>query len=287
MVVYADVLFFFNCIIDYFLIGISAVLVKTSLKNKRQIIAALLGGLSSFYIFIDADNFFLDALYRLVTTLIIIATAFGLKRMSNFLKATASYFISSLFLFGITFFIYSRFKLPKIVINNTYFYYDFSPLFAIFLTSVIYLIIKIIRRFSSKKISYKECEIEFNLDDNYITAKGYIDTGSLAKDYFSDSELCFVNKELFYKVTGCIDFSQIILTPRYKKRYRAIPVTTLNETTILEGLRCDGGRIIVREEVYFLYKPIIVLSNNLPPNYDVLISAKTLEKSPDKILKVI
>lgn len=285
MVVYADVLFFFNCIIDFLLIGITSVFVKTTPKTVRQIIAALLGGASSFYIFVDINNYFLDIFYRFVTTFIIVGVAFGIKRFPNFLKAVASYFSASIFLFGVTYFLYSRFKVPQIVINNTFFYFDFSPLISISVTTIVYLIIKLIRRFSNKKILAHQCKIEFNVNGVYILVDGYIDTGNLARDYLSDSELCFVSEELLFRLTGYRDFSKIILMPQYKKRYRAIPVTTLNETTVLEGLRCDGGRIVVKDNVYFLDKPIIILSKNLPPNFDALISAKALEKSPDTILK--
>ena len=285
MVVYADVLFFFNCIIDFLLIGITSVFIKTTPKTVRQIIAALLGGLSSFYIFVDINNYFLDIFYRLATTSIIVGVAFGFKRCSNFLKAVGWYFVASLFLFGVTYFIYSRFKTPEIVINNTFFYFDFSPLISISITTIVYLIIKLIRRFSSKKITNHQCKIEFNVNGVYILVDGYIDTGNLARDYLSDSELCFVSEELLFRLTGYRDFSKIILMPQYKNRYRAIPVTTLNETTVLEGLRCDGGRVVIKENVYFFDKPIIVLSKNLPPNFDALISAKALEKAPDNILK--
>ncbi len=285
MVVYADVLFFFNCIIDFLLIGITSVFIKTKPKGIRQIIAALLGGASSFYIFVDVNNYFLDIAYRIATTAVIILVSFGFKRLSNFLKAVGAYFAASLFLFGVTYFIYSRFKTPQIVINNTYFYFNFSPLLSISITTVVYLAITLIRRFSSKKIAENECKIEFCINNNYILADGYIDTGNLAKDYMSDSELCFVSEDLLFRLTGCKEFSQIILMPQYKNRYRAIPVTTLNETTVLEGLRCDSGRVTIKENVYFFYKPIIVVSNNLPEHFDALISAKALEKSPDKILK--
>ena len=285
MVVYADVLFFFNCIIDFLLLGITSVFVKVKPKTSRQILAAVLGGISSFYIFVDVNNYFLDIAYRLATTLIIIVVSFGFKRVSNFIKAVGTYFASSLFLFGVTYFIYSRFKTPQIVLNNTYFYFNFSPLLSITITTVVYFIISLIRRFSNKSIVNNQCKIEFRINENFITADGYIDTGNLARDYLSDSELCFVSKELFFKLTGSKDFSQIIFMPQYKNRYRAIPVTTLNETSVLEGLRCDSGRVIIKDKVFLFHKPIIVVSNNLPENFDVLISAKALEKSPDKILK--
>ena len=285
MVVYADVLFFFNCIIDFLLIGITAVFVKHRPKAIRQILAALLGGISSFYIFADINNSFIDIAYRLITTFIIIGIAFGIKMVANFLKAVCSYFAASLFLFGVTYFIYSRLKTSQIVLNNTYFYFNFSPLVSIFITTAVYLIIRLVRRFSSRKITSNECEIEFNINNNRITGYGYIDTGNLARDYLSDSELCFVSENLLSRLTGSSDFSQIILIPEYKNRYRAIPVTTLNETTVLEGLRCDGGRVIIKEKIYFLNKPIVVLSKNLPQNFDVIVSAKALNKSPDKIIK--
>ena len=285
MVVYADVLFFFNCIIDFLLIGITSAFIKSKPKAIRQIIAALLGGVSSFYIFVDVNNYFLDIFYRLATTAVIIGVSFGFNRFPNFLKAVGAYFAASLFLFGITYFIYSRFKTPQIIINNTYFYFNFSPLLSIFITTAVYFIITLIRRFSSKKIATNQCKIEFNINNNYILADGYIDTGNLARDYLSDSELCFITNDLLFRLTGCKDLSQIILMPQYKNRYRAIPITTLNETTVLEGLRCDSGRVVVKEKIYFLYKPIIVVSNNLPESFDALISAKALEKSPDKIVK--
>ncbi|MBR6573275.1 MAG: sigma-E processing peptidase SpoIIGA [Clostridia bacterium] len=285
MVVYADVLFFFNCIIDFLLIGITATFIRTSPKAIRQLIAAILGGISSFYIFVDANNYLLDIFYRLTTSFIIIGVAFGFKRFPNFLKALGAYFGASIFLFGVTYFIYSRFKTPQIAINNTYFYFNFSPLISISITTVVYLLIKLIRQLSSRRIATNECKIEFNINGIYILVDGFIDSGNLARDYLSDSELCFVTEDLLFRLTGYKDFSKIILMPQYKNRYRAIPITTLNETSVLEGLRCDGGRVIVREKVYFFDKPIIVVSNNLPPNSDALISAKALEKSPDKILK--
>lgn len=285
MVVYADVLFFLNSVIDYFLIGITAVVTRVKIKTIRQILASLLGGVFSFYIFVDAQNFVVDILFRLLTTGIITLCAFGFNHLKYYIKTVVVYFISSIFLFGLTFLFYRFFHLKKIIINNTYFYFNFSPILAISMTAVTYFAIKLVHRFSNRKLIKKECELELNIGNNFISAKAYIDTGNLAKDYFSDSELCFVSKEFFENFTGCNSVNDIMKINEYQSRYRTIPVTTLNETSLLNGLRCDGGKIYVDKNVYFLYKPIIVISNNLPDGFDVIISAKALDKTPENVIK--
>lgn len=285
MIVYADVLFFLNSVIDYFLIGITAIFMRIKIRTFRQIMAALLGGIFSFYIFLDIENLAVDLLYRIITTTILIFCSFGYKHFLFFIKSVSVFFISSVFLFGLTFILYRSFNFSKIVINNTYFYFNFSPLFAIFLTFVTFLTIKLFRRFSSRKLISKECVVEFSIEGSYIKANAYIDTGNLAKDYLSDSELCFVSESLFSRFTGCNSISEILEIKEYQSRYRTIPITTLNETSLLDGLRCDAGKIYLDKNVYSLYKPIIVISNNLPKNFDVIVSAKTLEKIPENILK--
>ena len=51
MVVYADVLFVVNLIVDYFLLKVSLRILKATTKTWRMVVSAVIGGLFSFYIF--------------------------------------------------------------------------------------------------------------------------------------------------------------------------------------------------------------------------------------------
>ena len=88
MVVYADILIVVNTIVDYFLIKATCLLKKKKISVLKQIIASILGGISSLYIFLQNTNWIIDFSFQCIMSFIISIICFGVKRkqlLSSFL----------------------------------------------------------------------------------------------------------------------------------------------------------------------------------------------------------
>ena len=98
MFIYADVLIIVNIYVDFLLIQSAKTITHSPMKTSRGIIAAMLGSLFSLVIFLPRLPVWLMMLTKLISSAVIVFTAFGYENRRIYLKR--------LFIFYLTTFIY-------------------------------------------------------------------------------------------------------------------------------------------------------------------------------------
>ncbi len=271
MVIYADILFILNMIIDYLLINLTLCFIKKQVGLIRQIISSVIGGLSSFYIFFESEIIIIDFAYRLFIALVMMLVLLGFKRIKTTIKATVVYIVISLTLSGVIGLIATSFSVRSVALNNTFFYVGISPVMLAALSAVFFIISKVIYRLRKNTQDAEFCEVVLEFADNSIAMNGLIDSGNSITDILSDSEIFISEEEALVKLTG-MRINELFSKDEFKMRCRLIPTQTVGGQTTLPAFRCDKGRLILKDTVLEFDKPILAISSNLnSDDYQIII----------------
>ena len=275
MVIYADVLIIVNIIVDYFILLLTATFSKSKYKNFRLLLGALIGGLSSMYIFLPQQHFLVEISYRSIVAVLIILTSFGFKKFKNFARAVVCFLLSTVVYGGSVMVVWLIFKPNSIVINNSYVYYDISATYLIIFSVVIYLIISVIKTVLKREaVTAKRCELTIKIKNISDDIMGILDTGNSVKDFLSDSPIFFVSDNTFIKLFGAKFDS---FKDNLKDRYRLIPCKTVNNDGLLEGLRCDKAIVKTENGQFDFSKPILLKNyNKFSDDFDAIINPEIL-----------
>lgn len=277
MVIYGDILFILNMVIDYLIIGLVLTVTRQNAKLIRQIAAAVIGGISSFYIFIESGIIAIDLAYRGVVAFIMIIIVCGIKNFKKTLKSTGIYVAFSLLLSGIAGFAADTFAAETVAFNNTYFYIGISPMLLIGFSVLFYLVSKLVIRLRRNSTDDILCTAEIELEGSNKEFTALIDSGNSLTDILTDSEVFVVKEAVLISLSGfgTEDFFKV---RDNQNRCRMIPAATVSGSAVLPAVRCDRGKIAVNGKTYIFEKPIIAISPHINTgDYDVIIPKGALE----------
>lgn len=275
MVIYIDVLIFTNILIDYLLISATALIVKRNFSIIRVIIASLLGGLSSLYILVETKSALIDFAYSVLVSLILVLVSSGYKK--GFLISVATLFGLSFALNGAVAFISNYFDFGVIFSDNLISYYNVSPLLLISVTAVFYLVLKTIQRILDRRLKPKSVELTVEILGSEYSFNALVDSGNLVKDPFGNAQVFIVDGKEFERII------ELIPEAKLQRRERVIPVKTINETKLLNAVRCDSCKITTSENVYEYTNPIIAASEKkLANGFNAIVSSVSLDAIPNK-----
>lgn len=270
MAVYVDILIVVNTIVDYFLIKVTCLLKNRKITALRHIIASLLGGTSSLYIFLINTNPIVDFVFQCFVSFIISTICFGVKNRKQLVSV---FLILQAVVCGYTGFViafYTLFKPKQIIINNSIIYYQISPLTLILFTGAFYLIFTLLFFvFSKNSIKSDRCKILVWANNTSIELNAIIDTGNSIEDAMSNSEIIITSNENIKKLFGHLK------EKTYKNRIRKIPCGTVSGIGLLDGLRCDYALVYLSKETIRLEKPILAISKyEFEDDYDAIVNPR-------------
>ncbi len=271
MIVYGDILFILNMIIDYLLLSAVLAVMRSESGILRQIFAAAVGGLSAFYIFYESGSAITDILYRIITSFIMLGVLFGLGNFRKLIRGFIYYIGFSFLLGGIAELTASQLTLPMLAVNGGYFYIGISPIMLIVLSVLFYLVLRLITRIRKNRSSVETCKIEITLKNKSECFDALIDSGNTICDILSDSEILIVSERVIKALCG-EGLTEYLKKEENKNRCRIIPTETVKGRAVLYALRCDGARLFVEKKDIKLNRPIAALSESLDEDYDVIIS---------------
>lgn len=268
MIIYADILIFTNIIIDYILLTVTSYIIKQKSKLICIVVASLIGGVSSLYIFVDSNSLIIDILFKLISGVLLVFITFGFTRIKIFLIQYIIFIILSFSLNGLVFFIYNL-KNSAVLSRNLVSYIDISPILLIVLSCIFYTLIRVIEKILNRKIRVDYAEITLQIYDKTIKLNALIDSGHTLTDPLSDSQIIFIDKKKFSEI---ISSEQLV-----KQRIRLIPVSTVSDSNLIEGIRCDTAEVFVGKQKFVLTNPIVLPANkNLGDTYNALISKSAI-----------
>lgn len=269
MIIYIDILVFINTIIDYVLLTITSFIIKKKCKLICLISASLIGGLSSLYIFIDSRYIWIDLIYKTVSGILLIMVAFGFSGFRTFVLSFVLFLLLSFSFNGLVLFL-ENFKSSTFLSRNLISYLNISPVLLVILSAVFYIVIKFTEKIIHRKISADFAEITVELEENKYNFTALIDSGHTLTDPLSDSQILIIDKDKFDKL--------INLHKSKNSRIRLIPVSTVSDSKLVEGIRCDKVNIEIDKHKIVLANPIVLPSvQKLGENYNALISKSAVD----------
>ena len=274
--VYADILFLVNLIVDYFLLRISLTVLKITSKTWRLVLSAITGGLFSFYIFLPKSPLLIEILAHLLMNSVMMLICIGFKGFKTFLRGMLVHFGVVCCYGGIMTALWQIFKPQGMIINNSVVYFNISPVVLIITTILGYFLYMIFSKiFAVSSKSAKQCNITFYALGKSVGASAIIDTGNSISDIMSDSEIIIADKSVANALFGSLDIAK---DPLLATRYRTIPCNTVSGNSILEGFRCDICQVYLEDKIISLYNPVLAISKTpIKEDYSVILNPKILE----------
>ena len=187
-IIYADVMFFSNMVINAVLLYVTSKLLCISIRPYRLIIWSALTGFILEIIYISTLNFnllFHNIIYILMYMFMIFAY-FKCKSLNNFLKSITCVTASNFFLFGLI----NTFSInDKITIQNIFFY-----------SVLIIIIFSFLYNKHTKKDLSQFYNIEINFMNNKIKSCGFMDSGNMLEDYFTGAPVIILDYRITKKI---------------------------------------------------------------------------------------
>lgn len=197
MVIYLDIIFLENFIVDLFLLSVTFSILRCNVENKKLIVASLLGGLYTIVMVFPALSSLSVLPVAMLVAFLMMLMVLGKHRFMMVLKATGTFLLSSITLSGICF-LFSSME------NN----YSFTKGFTINNYSLKYFIISIMILYIlyNRAISYFReraiignytYDIEITINTVKYIIKGFLDTGNELREPVTNLPCILVEKNLF------------------------------------------------------------------------------------------
>ncbi len=250
-VIYADILFVINMMVNYLLLRAAAAVTSSGFRAVRFLASSAAGGVFSLLILIEGIPQIVHTLFRIVFPPLMVLIAFGGKSFKAFLKNTASFYLANFVFAGIMLGICTASKSNFIIYQNGVVYFDIDILTLTVVSLVCYGILAVISRLVKSR-NPREVLYEISITDNgkTVTGTAFYDTGNSLCDSFSGYPVIITEKEflegLYGKNFDCTELKNFRLVPYSTiKNAGALPAFTVDQVQI----KCFG-KFVEADRVY-------------------------------------
>lgn len=255
MTVYADILILTNFIVDYFLIAVTAKITRRKSPLWRTLSASLLAAFGTLVIFLPEQNGFTGILIRLGLSVLICFVAFGFKSVRRLIYSSLTFFAVTFCYAGAMMALWYIFRPAGMAIRNSVVYFDISPVFLIVFSVAGFLISGAVSSLLSRRNRYAaHCFVTLMFCGKQGDFSAIIDTGNSLSDPFGGGAVIIADSRKCRSAFG------ELTREAYPQKYRAIPCGTVQGGTVLDGFRCEEGKIITKEKTVKLKNPVIAIA---------------------------
>lgn len=277
-IVYLDVFFMINFIMDYMIILITSRIAKVKKKRIRQLAGAGCGALYSVIVIKPLTNhLFKITLVNILIAAVMVLISFGFTSASVYIKNVFLLFVVSFTMSGIINYLYYSTVIGKYVRNvlsgnsnkvvNARKFILVSVL-AYILLSAIVRIIFIVRK--DMELFY---DVKITFRGKSVVVRGLYDTGNGLTEP--------VNGKMVHIAEYKILKPLLEGDEKAKENIYVIPFHSIGEEDgIMYGIRMDEMVVLVDDEPKFLYNPIIgIYTGNVSKrgNYSVILNRETFD----------
>lgn len=238
MIVYADIFFIENFIVNLFLLSVTMKCLKHKYRFSLLSAASCIGGVYSFVLLIPKLKFLASLPFELLTAYLMIRIVYGKTTLINMLKVLIIFLMLTFTLSGICF----LFSLKQ----N---YYILDGIYKIKKYSIKYIMLglMIIFVFSDRMIEYIKDKItvnnyiyvmEFEIEGKKYRIKSFLDTGNELKEPVTNLPCILIEKEIFSE----FNFGN--------KNIYSIPYNAIGYGGELRGIRVNNIKIKGRDLWY-------------------------------------
>lgn len=276
MVVYADILFLINFIIDYIIAYSTSKATYISTSKFRLVLSSLIGGLYSVFMFEKRLNYIYSPVFKILISFLIICIAFKIKSVKSFFKLLLNYYIIAFSACGTGIFVNYFFGVVNV--SGGLFYFEnnvFLLAVAVILSSaLIVFALKLINKNNLKNGSF--IKLEIYIENKSVNVTGIMDTGNLLLDPITQYPVIVVDYKSISSILpeGINEFLKeennlnSVINRKYINKIRLIPFNDVSGASILKGFKPD--LVIIKDKERKVYKDVIIaVSNkNLSANND-------------------
>lgn len=192
MVIYVDLVFIFNFLIDFSLLLLVSMVLKRKIKIIRIFLGSLVGSITSFFIFFTVSNFVLF-IVKLVVSILMVLTCFSYYNRKYFMTNLIYLYFLSIILGGILYFLDIQFGFLNVWMILL------SPLF-------LFIYVKKVRRVNKSASYYYNVDVYYK--GNKYCFNAFLDTGNKLYDQYKKRPIILVyNPKIEY------DYQRGILVP--------------------------------------------------------------------------
>ena len=206
MKIYLDLVMIINFFFDFLLLISVSILLKRHAEIRKIMYASFIGGLSILFLFIKINSLELF-FFKIVISIIMILIAFGYRDIKYTITNLVYLYVVSIFLGGGLYFLNVQFSYKQ---DGIVFYHNglsINFFLIIFLTPIIlYLYIKQGKKLRNNYSNYYNVRIYLN--DLYLDAIGYMDTGNNLVDCTTNKPVIFIDKRKIL-----FDIKEFMLVP--------------------------------------------------------------------------
>lgn len=183
-VVYIDILFCVNFIINYIILILTSVFLNTPAKRSRMVCGALLGALYASFMFFPSLHWLYSWLLKILFSLSIILTSFGFGNIKRFIKTVALFFVISAVLAGISLAAYTFTGMASyITLKNGITYIDVPLSVLAASVALAYIATIFFAKITKSRLPKTlDCTVEIWAFGNSIRLNGFVDTGNVLFD---------------------------------------------------------------------------------------------------------
>ncbi len=301
MVIYADVVFIINLVMDTFILFLTSIILKKRINKGLIFLGGLLGSmLYCMLMFYEPMSKYYNAFTSLFTFLIPLLIIFRPKTLREFLKTFITLNVCAFFIGGLSTALLFYTNASSYIGDLLNFTVDnFSIKFLFFSCSFSYVAIKILRLIITEKINKKQeiVSVEVNTDKNKIVFNALVDTGNTLKEPLEDKHIIITEFEIikemlpselkliFYekKERDINEFTKLPL--EIVNKVRMIPFKSIgNENGFLIGFRVEGVTIYTETDKYEIkdiYIGIASFKLSNTDNFNALINPEIFETKGD------
>lgn len=192
-VVYADVLFAINWIVDYFLLLGAAALAGCSVRRRRLLAGAALGGASAFIFFAPQLPLWAQLLYQLASGTLVVLASYRVYRARSYIKLWCWYFLLNLCFSGLVLALCWWLSFTGLRRRNLAFYCDVSPLMLVGCIVGLYALLRLLLLLFDRPAADRVVRAHAVVKGERLDAEVLLDSGFTATDVMAGLPLLLLS----------------------------------------------------------------------------------------------
>ena len=277
MVIYMDMLFLENFILDFIILYVTGLISKNKIKFLKLIFGSALGAIYVVMYYFIKINVYSNIIIKLLLSIIMIYISFVPTNFKEMLKLTVFFYLTSFVFGGAALSVIYMLNSRRITIQNGILIGNYT-IRTIFIGVVIAYIVTIIAfKFVKAKFSKNDlfCNIIIKINNKQIKTKAMLDTGNFLKDPITNIPVVVVEYTVLYDMVpkeildniedilgGDLEKIPENIKNEYMSKLKVIPFSSLGKQNgMLLGLKADGLIVANEEEVKNIDKVIIGIYN--------------------------
>ena len=259
-IIYMDVFFMVNALMDTVLLKLAAFYIKPQTTFVRCLAGGAVGGvLSCISMLLPYKNMLIHTLYSYIfIALLMVFVTFGKSNVKQLVGRTASLYLATILLGGIMNLLYDYTYFGYMIQGILGAIYD-NPVNIIrmtLFTGISYIIIDLLMRlWQRRRLDNNYVQVELRFKGQSMKVKGLIDSGNSLTDPYCGKPVHIVEYEVLQRILEGVDI--------HREKYRLVPFHSLGQRNgLVEVIELDemlvsgisGGSVSLQEEVRLLYE---------------------------------